>query len=110
MLLLNLLTIINIAAYRTYWLIHQARNAEMIKASYCFSSQEINALNIFLFKKLPSPSSSQNLKEIYYKIAFLGGYKNKNNKHPPGILTIYRGIKKLESITQMYDALLSSKT
>jgi hypothetical protein len=105
----NLLTIINIAACQTYWLIHQARkNEEVIKASCCFSTQEIDALNIYLFKKLPD--THQNLAEIYYQIAVLGGYKNKNNKHPPGILTIYRGIKKLNSITEMYNALLSTKT
>ena len=48
---------------------------------------------------LKLPDTHQNLREIYYQIAVLGGYKNKNNKHPPGILTIYRGIKKLNNIT-----------
>jgi len=104
----NLLTIINIAACQTYWLIHQARKEEPRKATCYFSIQEINALNIYLFKKLPD--AHQNLREIYYYIAVLGGYKNKNNKHPPGILTIYRGIKKLNNITEMYNALLSTKT
>lgn len=104
----NLLTIINIAAYRTYWLIHHARKEEEIKATCCFSTQEINALNIHLFKKLPDVH--QNLREIYYQIAILGGYKNKNNKHLPGILTIYRGIKKLNNITEMYNAILSTIT
>ncbi len=44
----NLLTIINIAACQTYWLIHQARDIRSINASCCFSSRKINALNIYL--------------------------------------------------------------
>jgi hypothetical protein len=77
----NLLTIINIAACQTYWLIHQARNGKNIDASCCFHYQEIAALNIYLFKKLPN--TRQSLEDMYYHIAVLGGYKNKNNKHPP---------------------------
>ena len=49
-----------------------------------------------------------NLKDFYYKIAKLGGYKNIKNKHPPGIWTIYRGIQKLKNITDMYKAMLSN--
>ncbi len=106
----NLLTMINIAAYQTYWLIHQARQSEEISAVQCFSLQEITAIHIYLYHSLPPASMKQSLKEIYYQIAELGGYKNTNNKHPPGILTIYRGIKKLNDISQMYEAILSTKT
>ena len=47
----NLLTMINIAACQTYWLIHQARKQEKIPANTCFSEEEIESLNIYLFKK-----------------------------------------------------------
>ena len=106
----NLLTIINIAAYQTYWLIHQARKQEEIPANRYFSIKEIEALSIYLFKKEIDYKQITSLQAVYYQIAELGGYKNKNNKHPPGILTIYRGIKKLNDITTMYGAIMSMKT
>lgn len=106
----NLLTVINIAAYQTYSLIHQARKKDEIPASCYFSTKEIEALSISLFKKKPDTCQNISLQEIYYQIAELGGYKNKNNKYPPGILTIYRGIKKLNNITEMYDSMMSIKT
>ena len=104
----NLLTMINIAACQTYWLIHQSRKTEYIPAICCFNSQEIEALSIYLNKRNQPLKSS--LQDIYYQIAELGGYKNYTNKHPPGILTIYRGIKKLNDITKMYVAIMSTKT
>jgi hypothetical protein len=51
-----------------------------------------------------------NLQDFYYQIAELGGYKNKTNKNPPGVLTIYRGMQKLQNITDMYKAMVSIKT
>lgn len=98
--ILNLLTIINIAACQTYRLIHYARQGQNIPASLCFSSLEIDSLSVYLFQKKPEQGRTISLQTFYYMIAGLGGYKN--NKHPPGILTIYRGIKKLSHITKMY--------
>lgn len=106
----NLLTLINIAACQTYWLIHRARQSTDIPATQCFSPQEIAALNVYLYRKQPDKPVKHSLKDIYHKIAELGGHKNINNKHPPGILTIYRGIKKLNDITKMYTAIMSTKT
>lgn len=106
----NLLTMINIAASQTYWLIHQARQSADIPATQCFSPQEITALHIYLFHRPSDTYLAYSLKDIYYQVAQLGGYKNLNNKHPPGILTIYRGIKKLSDITQMYTAIMSIET
>ena len=103
----NLLTMINIAACHAYWLIHQARKQEEILANTCFSEEEIESLNIYLFKKKINHDQFTSLKTIYYQIAELGGYKN--NKHPPSILTIYRGIKKLHDIKTMYETMLSIK-
>jgi hypothetical protein len=91
-------------------LIHQARKQEEIPANTCFSDEEIESLNIYLFKKKINNDQFISLKTMYYQIAELGGYKNKNNKHPPGILTIYRGIKKLYNIKTMYKTMLSIRT
>ena len=106
----SLLTLINIAAYQTYWLIHQSRQAEEMPATQHFSLHEIAALHVYLYSRLPSPHTQLSLKEAYYQVAQLGGLKNLNNKHPPGILTIYRGIKKLNDLCKMYEAILSIKT
>lgn len=106
----NLLTLINMAACQTYWLIHQARQTSPILANQCFTPQEISALYIYFYRKKPNNLLEISLTDIYYKIAELGGHKNLNNKHPPGILTIYRGIKKLNEIVKMYITIMSIKT
>ena len=106
----NLLTIINIAACQTYSLIHQARVGHAVRADMTFSTEEIVAANIFCNNKLIDKNQIPSLRDFYYIIAKLGGYKNFSNKHPPGILTIYRGIKKLHNITEMYNIMMSIKT
>ena len=106
----NLLTIINIAASRTYNLIHQARHRQDELAINFFDKHEIDALDLYLSKNDTIKQLNQCLHQFYIKIAMLGGYKNFNNKHPPGILTIYRGIKKLKEITKMYKICLSITT
>ena len=98
------------AACQTYWLIHQARQPTPTLATQCFTPHQITALYIYLYRKQPDNLLETSVADIYYKIAELGGHKNMNNKNPPGILTIYRGIKKLKEITKMYVALMSTKT
>ena len=104
---LLLLTIVNIAASKTYCFIHQARSGGEILSNQFFSLEEIEAVSIFLSHKFIGNKEVPNLQSFYYQIAELGGYKN---KHPPGILTIYRGMQKLQNITDMYKAMLSIKT
>ena len=106
----NLLTIVNIAASKTYCFIHQARSGGKILSNQFFSLEEIKAVSIFLSHKFIGNKEVPNLQDFYYQIAELGGYKNKQNKYPPGILTIYRGMQKLQNITGMYKAMLSIKT
>ena len=101
---------INVAAVQTYWLIHQARHAKHIPANSCFQKSEIEALHVYYYHKKLEDINSITLEKVYFQIARLGGYKNTNNKHPPGILTIYRGIKKLTELKKMYEACMSTKT
>ena len=106
----NLLAIVNIAAIKTYSFIHQARSGEKLLSSQFFSLEEIEAASIFLSHKFIQDEEVPSLQHFYYQVAELGGYKNKKNKHPPGILTIYRGIQKLQNITDMYKAIMSIET
>ncbi|HCU6011347.1 TPA: IS4 family transposase [Legionella pneumophila] len=106
----NLTTMINIASVQTYWLIHQARHAKSRPANSCFQKSEIEALHVYYYHKKLENINSITLEQVYFQIARLGGHKNANNKHPPGILTIYRGIKKLTEIKIIYEACMSIKT
>jgi len=106
----NLLAIVNIAAIKTYSFIHQARSAEKLLSSHFFSLKEIEAASIFLSNKVIENEEVPSLQNFYYQIAELGDDKNKKNKHPPGILTVYRVIKKLQNITDMYKAIMSIET
>jgi hypothetical protein len=107
----TLLALINIAACRTYWLICKAREIDDKPATLCFNITELKAVHIYFHPSIPFPEKIPTLKTIFYQIAKLGGYKNIKNSYPPGILTIYRGITKLNTITRMFISLtLSRKT
>jgi len=106
----NLLAIVNIAAIKTYSFIHQARAGGNLLSNQFFSLEEIEAVSLFVSHKFIKDEELPSLETFYYQVAELGGYKNKKNKHPPGILTIYRGIQKLQNITDMYKAIMSIET
>lgn len=104
----SLLTFINIAACQTYKLLHHVRQTPTLSATAYFCPQELQALHFYCYQKPFQTEPS--LQEVYQQIAFLGGYKNINNKYPPGILVLYRGIKKLGDITRIYESIMSTKT
>jgi hypothetical protein len=103
--ILNLLALINIAACRVYWIMCKAREIGDKPASICFNDIEIKALHIYFYPSLPLSEDIPTLKTIFYQIAKLGGHRNTKNAYPPGILTIYRGMVKLNSITHMLKAI-----
>lgn len=106
----NLLTMINIAAYQTYKIIHLSRAKESLLASAYFTKNERKAALMYLKNDIKNLKEAQTLKDMYQQIAILGGLKNTKNKHPPGILTIYRGIKRLYDISKIYKNVMSTKT
>ena len=103
----NLLTMINIAAFQTYYLILNARECPDEKAISYFTSNQIKAVFVYHNKNkdINMNTKTFTLSDMYYAVAKLGGYKNLTNKKPPGILTIYRGIKKLDEITKVYQVM-----
>jgi len=68
----NLLTIINIAASKTYSFIHQARIGGELLSNQFFSLEEIEAVSIFLSRKFIENREVPNLQDFYYQIAELG--------------------------------------
>lgn len=106
--ILNLMTIINILAIRTYWLVQKGREKESTHLATTFFSQtEIESMQVY-FKQPPHPHLS--LYDATILVARLGGLKNLKNPSPPGILTLYRGLKVLNNITTLMENIVSTKT
>jgi hypothetical protein len=81
----------------------QSREKPNLPATSVFTQSEIKAMQIYLKTPL---NLSIGLKEAYINIAKLGGYLNRKNDLPPGILTMTRAMQKLKNITIMLENIL----
>lgn len=62
-----------------------------------FSDTEITILDTML-KDTAQVVSSPPLEKYTIKLAQLGGYTGNKNKHPPGNIVIWRGLRRLNEI------------
>jgi len=88
----NLLVLANISALRLYWLIYRTGSPQ-IKADQLFKEFEWKSAYVYL--REPIPSQAPSLQEVIFKIAIMGGYKNKKNQALPGIKTMWMGFSAL---------------
>jgi hypothetical protein len=74
-----------------------------------FTENEIDCLKALNVKfsgsthKLKNPYPDTTLAWAFWVVARLGGWKGYNSQRPPGIITLYNGIKKMELILIGYD-------
>ena len=74
-----------------------------------FTENEIECLKALNVKfsgnteKLKNPYPDTALSWAFWVVARLGGWKGYNSQRPPGVITLYKGIKKLELILIGYD-------
>ncbi|WP_447878782.1 IS4 family transposase [Serratia fonticola] len=95
--LTNLLCCYCILSWRVFWLTMLSREMPTAPAELAFSEAEIKILDVMV-KDTTKIMSSPPLEKYTIKLAQLGGYMGDKNKHPPGNIVIWRGLRRLNEI------------
>lgn len=95
--LTNLLCCYCILSWRIFWLTMLSREMPTAPAELAFSDTEIKILDTMI-KDTAQAMSSPPLEKYTIKLARLGGYTGNKNKHPPGNIVIWRGLRRLNEI------------
>lgn len=95
--LTNLLCCYCILSWRIFWVTMLSRETPKASAELAFTETEITILDTMV-KDTAQISSSPPLEKYTIKLAQLGGYMGNKNKHPPGNIVIWRGLRRLNEI------------
>jgi hypothetical protein len=95
--LTNLLCCYCILSWRIFWLTMLSREIPNAPVELAFNNTEIKILDTMI-KDTAQVMSSPPLEKYTIKLAQLGGYTGNKNKHPPGNIVIWRGLRRLNEI------------
>lgn len=95
--LTNLLCCYCILSWRIFWLTMLSREIPKAPVELAFSDTEIKILDTMI-KDTAQVMSSPPLEKYTIKLAQLGGYTGNKNKHPPGNIVIWHGLRRLNEI------------
>jgi len=95
--LTNLLCCYCILSWRIFWLTMLSREMPSAPVELAFSDTELKILDTMI-KDTAQVISSPPLEKYTIKLARLGGYTGNKNKHPPGNIVIWRGLRRLNEI------------
>jgi len=65
--------------------------------------------HMVLHPEEPLPQTPPTISEFMLMVARLGGYINKKGQGPPGSMTIWRGLRRIEAYTEAYQAFVIQK-
>jgi len=88
-----------IVAWRIQWMTMLARETESFPESRVFSPTEC----LILKRTGNINPSTRGIKTYLNALAQLGGYLSRKNDRPPGIIVIWRGIRRLNELTRGYE-------
>lgn len=94
-----------IVAWRVLWLTYEARENPNAPCVVVLKTQEWKALCCFMNKTRKPPSNPPTIREAVRLIAKLGGFLGRKGDKEPGVKTIWRGLRRLEDITAMWQLL-----
>ncbi|MDQ9129665.1 IS4 family transposase, partial [Serratia fonticola] len=86
-----------ILSWRIFWLTMLNREIPKAPAELVFTETEMKILDRMV-KDTAQIMSSTPLERYTIKLAQLGGYMGNKNKHPPGNIVIWRGLRRLNEI------------
>jgi hypothetical protein len=106
----KLVAILSVLAIRLYYILHLFKNSGEATSSLILERYEWLALCIKMNKVSPNAVlKPPTISEAVRMIAQLGGYMNRKNDGPPGIITLWRGWRRLAEIASFYKIILSTK-
>ncbi|MFO7717870.1 MAG: IS4 family transposase [Desulfohalobium sp.] len=91
-----------IVAWRIYHLTMLGREVPDVACTVFFKDVEWKALCCLVSKTPNPPEKPPTLKEAVYMVAGIGGHLGRKNDGFPGTQTMWRGLQKLDTATEMY--------
>lgn len=96
----RLLALYCVVAWRVLWLVHAARAWVEDLCTRAFSTLEWQILHRIEYPDRPLPDEPPTLTQTVTWVAKLGGYLARNSDRPPGIIVIWRGLRRLYDMAQ----------
>ena len=91
-----------IVAWRLLYITYLSRIAPEETSSKVLKQEEWEALHCFVKKVKTPPNKAPTLKESVIMIAKLGGFLGRKGDGEPGVKVLWRGLKRLNDITESY--------
>ncbi len=91
-----------VVAWRIYHLTMLGRETPDVPCTVFFKDIEWKALCCYAHKTPNPPQQPPSLYEAICLVAAVGGFLGKKTNNPPGTQTLWRGLQKLDTATEMY--------
>lgn len=88
-----------LVGWRIQWLTMLARESDTFPETRVFSKSEC----LILKRTAKLHDGAAGIKVYLYALAMLGGYLNRTKDPPPGIMVIWRGVRRLSELRQGYE-------
>lgn len=91
-----------VVAWRLLFITYLARKEPDKSSSGVVEQHEWEAIHCFINKTTSPPSSAPSISELVRRIAQLGGFPGRKGDGDPGVKVLWRGIRRLPDISEMY--------
>ncbi|HAI21625.1 MAG TPA: IS4 family transposase, partial [Clostridiales bacterium UBA8153] len=91
-----------VVAWRIYHLTMLGRETPQVPCTVFFTDVEWKALCVYVSKNPVPPEKPPSLREAVRMVAGIGGYMDRKSDGPPGTQTMWRGLQRLDTATEMY--------
>ena len=105
--LVRYLTIMSIIAWRIYWLTLIARTNPELPCTAFVADEEWKVLYSKIKKTKSFPKKPPRIREVVHWIANLGGFLGRKGDGEPGVMTLWRGWKRLCDLSEGWNLALS---
>jgi hypothetical protein len=95
-----------VVAWRIYHLTMLGRETPEVPCTVFFKDIEWKALCCYVNKTPIAPEKPPTLLKAIYMVAAMGGHLGRKSDGFPGTQTLWRGLQRLETATEMYDILV----
>jgi hypothetical protein len=92
----------SLASFKIMQMTYQSRATPQASCEIVLTKQEWQTLLILATSSTAIPNRPPTLKQAVTWIAQMGGYLNRKSDKPPGILSIWRGYRKLSECIKLY--------
>jgi hypothetical protein len=91
-----------VVAWRIYYMTMLGREVPDAPCTVFFKDEEWKALHCYVYKTQEVPESPPQLREAIRMVGMIGGHMGRKSDGEPGTETLWRGIQRLDTATEMY--------